>query len=263
LNNRKKVDVGEIVQNRTRNILLRQLSAEDFQLIQPYLKRVQHSLGTVVAEPGQPIRSVAFPEGGISALLSVMRDGTRLAVGLIGLEGFVGASLLHGARDWRHEVLVRATDTTAVVMDADRLLDACGQSRSLQDLLLRFAGYFQQQVGRTSVCNLSEPLERRMARWILLYHDRLEGDEIAMTHQEISIMLGVRRASATDVLHILEGEHAIRGTRGCILVRDRRRLEELAGENYGEAEEDYRRLIAPFGKSAGPLVQPAAQPIER
>jgi len=183
-------------------------------------------------------------------VLIPMREGNQLAVGMIGYEGVIGASLLHGASEWRHDVIARGADATALCIDSRRLLEACRQSPALLSLLLRFTGCFVLQVSRATVTNLVEPLERRMARWILLYHDRLEGDGIAMTHQEIGIMLGVRRASATGVLHILEGLRAIRSEHGRVVVRDRAKLEQIAGETYGDAEADYRRLIAPFGKSA-------------
>lgn len=238
-----------IDQRDVRNMLLARLPAAAYRRLQPHLVRVSHRNGDVVAAPGNRLETVRFPEGSVAALLTVMRDGTRLAVGLIGHEGLIGASLLHGAREWQHEVLVRAADSTALEMPADRLLDLCRDCPELRELLLRFAGYFVQQVGRTCVANLVEPLERRMARWILLYHDRLDGDEVLMTHQEIGIMLGVRRSSATDVLHVLEGTHAIRSRRGCIEIRDRAALEEIAGEVYGDAEADYREMIGPFGKS--------------
>ncbi|HZG47023.1 MAG TPA: Crp/Fnr family transcriptional regulator [Allosphingosinicella sp.] len=252
--------MSRIQQNAVRNLLLSRLKPDDYGLIQPYLCRVPHPNGHWIARTGTPLDSVCFPEGGVCALLIPMREGHRLAVGMIGYEGLVGTSLFHGAREWRHDVVVRAADTSGLCIAPDRLLDACRQSPSLQDLLLRFAGYFTLQVSRATVTNLIEPLERRMARWILLYHDRLEGDEIPMTHDEIGIMLGVRRASATDVLHVLEGLRAIRSDRGRVVVRDRRLLEELAGETYGDAEADYRRMIGPFGKSAC-SAKPAVGPV--
>lgn len=245
----------KVSQSAVRNLLLARLSADDYGLLQPYLSRAPHPVNHCIATTGAPIEKVSFPEGGVCALLIPMREGHRLAVGMIGYEGMVGASLVHGAREWRHDVIVRAADTTGLEIAADRLLDACRQSPAIHELLLRFSGYFTLQVSRAAVTNLVEPLERRMARWILLYHDRLEGDEIAMTHEEIGIMLGVRRASATDVLHILEGSRAIRSARGRVLVRDRALLEQIAGETYGDAEADYRRMIGPFGKTASP--QPA------
>ena len=241
--------MAKLTQTSVRNLLLARLAEGDYSLIQPYLTRVSLAIGHRIATSGSTIDRICFPEGGVCALLIPMHDGRPLAVGMIGLEGVVGASLFHGAREWRHDVVVRAADTTALCIEPDRLLDACRQSFTLQDLMLRFAGYFTLQVSRAAVTNLVEPLERRMARWILLYHDRLEGDEISMTHEEIGIMLGVRRASATDVLHVLEGHHAIRGERGRLIVRDRDLLEQIAGETYGDAEADYRRMIGPFGKT--------------
>lgn len=116
-------------------------------------------------------------------------------------------------------------------------------------MFLGFIETFMVQMGRTLASNLRDPIERRLSRWLLMCHDRLDGDEIHITHKYIGAMLGVRRASVTDSLHVLEGEGAIRSGRGCILVRDRPRLELLAGEAYGHAEAHYRDRIAPFGKS--------------
>lgn len=249
--------MNQLSQRPVGNALLSLLNADDFELIRPHLKRVSHSSGDVIAAPGAPLDYARFPEGAVTALLTVMRDGARLAVGLIGYEGLIGCPLLHGARQWQHEVVVRAAQSTALRIDCDRLLDACRQSPSLHHLLLRYSGNFVSQVGRTSVSNLVEPLERRMARWILLYHDRLDGDDVPITHAELGIMLGVRRASITDMLHVLEGRHAISGMRGHIVVRDRARVEEIAGETYGDVERDYAALIGPFGKSPAPPQQEA------
>lgn len=245
----------KIVQGEVRNRLLSLMSSDDYALLQPFLSRVCHPVGHRIAELGAPIEAAVFPEGGVCALLIPMRDGNPLAVGMIGYEGMVGSALFHGGEHWRHQVVARAADASGLWIDAGRLLDACRQSPQLHQLLLRYAGYFMLQVSRATVTNLIEPLERRMARWLLLYHDRLEGDEIAMTHQEIGIMLGVRRASATDILHVLEGQRAIRNSRGRIIVRDRALLEQIAGETYGDAEAEYRRLIGHFGKQCGAASQ--------
>jgi CRP-like cAMP-binding protein len=115
---------------------------------------------------------------------------------------------------------------------------------------MRFIQSFIVQLGRTVVSNLSDPIDRRLCRWLLMNHDRLEGDTIELTHRQIGVMLGVRRASVTDALHVLEGERLIRAERRMIVVHDRARLRECAGESYGVAEAAYRRLIGPFGKDA-------------
>jgi len=239
--------MSNIAQSATRNLLMKTMHVSDFDLLAPYLKRVRQVQGEVVAERKQPIDQVRFPEGGVSAILS-MAGGQRDAVGLAGCEGMIGVGSLLGQRRWSHEVLLRGAESTGLVMETDRLLDACRRSATLQALLLRFAGNLLLQFARTSMVNLVAPLERRLARWLLLYHDRLEGDEFPITHEEIAIMVGARRASATDIMHILEGEQAIRSLRGRVQIRDRAKLEEIAGEGYGDAEADYREKIGPFGK---------------
>lgn len=228
------------------NNLLQQMSAADFNCLSPWLDRVPMPVGTIIARAGDPIDVVCFPEGGIAGFADVFADDRRLAIGLVGREGFVGWPLLMGNRRWPHEVVMRAEYSTALRIAADRLLAILDANSTLRDLLLRFASTFMAQLSRTIASNLVHPVERRTARWTLLYHDRVRSDEIALTHEEMGVMLGVRRASITDALHQLEGEGAIRGLRGKVLVRDRALLEALAGETYGFAETEYERLIGPW-----------------
>jgi CRP-like cAMP-binding protein len=129
------------------------------------------------------------------------------------------------------------------------MLQACMARQAINVLLLRYIHCMMSQMGRTILSNLTDALEKRLARWLLMNHDRLQGDRIELTHEQLGVMLGVRRATVTDTLHILEGKGLIRSTRGVIEVRDRRRLLELAGESYGAAEMEYARFIAPFAKS--------------
>ncbi len=156
--------------------------------------------------------------------------------------GTIGSTLLGDDR-WPHDVVMRAERGEALRMPADALLDAVEESGSLRRTLLRFANVFMIQMGRTIVSSLAHPIERRMARWILLYHDRVAADEICMTHEEFRLMLGVRRSSVTEALHRLEEEQAVRSVRGKVIVRDRAKLLELAGDTYGRSEREYQRLI--------------------
>jgi CRP-like cAMP-binding protein len=113
-------------------------------------------------------------------------------------------------------------------------------------MLLRFVHVFMRQMGRTIVSNANDPVERRLARWLLMNSDRLETSEIALTHKQIGIMLAVRRATVTDALHLLEGAGLIRSRRGCVEIKDRAALERLTGDSYGPAEAEYSRLITAF-----------------
>ncbi|MFD1036134.1 Crp/Fnr family transcriptional regulator [Sphingomonas hankookensis] len=225
------------------NRLLATLEPGDLALLAPALERVSLEVGDTLLTAGGPIEHVYFLEGGIAAVLEVI-DGERLhAVGLLGSDGYVGWPVLLGDDRSPHDVVLRAEPGTALRIPVDRLMAALDQSESLQAALLRFVQVFLIQMGRTVVSALSHPVERRLARWILLYHDRVRGDEISMTHEEFRLMLAVRRSSITDALHKLEETLAIRALRGRVIVRDREKLLEMAAMTYGPAEEAYVRLV--------------------
>ena len=237
-----------VSQNECRNLLLRALEPQDFALLAPLLDHVETAVGAVIAHPGKPIEHICFPEGGIVSFADVLADGSRIGIGHLGYEGLTGWPALLGASRSPHEACVTVAGHGAWRVESERLRAVCRESEALNALLLRFVQAFVTQLGRTVVSNLTQPIEQRLCRWILMGHDRLEGDEIEVTHNEIGVMLGVRRASVTDTLHILEGMGLIRSRRGCVTVLDRPGLRARAGETYGFAEAEYSRLIAPFGK---------------
>ncbi len=226
------------------NVLLRQLPAADLALLAARWQRLPFRVGDVLARAGASIDGICFPEAGIAGILDTLAGDGRFAIGLVGREGFVGWPLLLGDDRWPHDVVMRAEAGDLLWLPATALADALARSGTLRDHLLRFAGVFMVQMSRTVVSALVQSIEQRMARWLLMYHDRLSGDDICMTHEEFGLMLGVRRSSITDALHRLEEEQAIRAHRGRVIVVDRNRLVQLAGDTYGRAEQAYRRLIA-------------------
>ena len=141
------------------------------------------------------------------------------------------------------DLQLRGVRTSALRVDAGRVAELVASSPGARDLLLRFAGVFMAQMGRTIVSNLIHSVDRRAARWLLLYRDRLDSDDITLTHEELGAMLGVHRPRITDALHLLEGEGLIKGHRGRVVIRDRARLQQWASEAYGYAEAEYDRLI--------------------
>lgn len=231
------------------NLLLRSLPADDYALIAPHLERLPFAVGEDIALAGDPVRFICFPEAGIAALIDPLEDGRRLAIGLVGREGFIGWQALFGDDNWPYDVVMRAASGTGLRIPASVLVEIADRHAGLRERLLQFANVFMLQMGRTIVSSLIHPVERRMARWILLYHDRLENDEICLTHEEFRLMLGVRRSSVTEALHRLESTYAVRGLRGRVVVRDRAQLIALAGDTYGYPEREYRRLI--LGKTEG------------
>jgi CRP-like cAMP-binding protein len=233
-------------QGSCRNLLLRAMQPEDFALLEPALSKVVFEGDEVVAVPGQPIDAIDFPEAGIITFSELSDDKSRIGVGHIGYEGFSGWSVLLGSNLASQEARMTAVGGTCFRISTADLLAACGASESLRDLLLRFTRTFMVQLSSTIVSSLTQPIETRLCRWTLMAHDRVEGDDILVTHNEIAVMLAIRRSSVTDALHILEGERLLRGGRRRVTVRDREGLRRCAGSTYGLAEEEYSRLIAPF-----------------
>ena len=228
---------------RPANRFLARLSADDRALLEPHLEPVSFAVGDVITQAGDPIESVCFLKEGIAGILDSLEGDRRYAVGLVGAEGFIGWPVLLGDDRSPYDVVMRAECGQALRMPAAMLRAAVDASPSLRTACLRFVQTFMIQMGRTVVSALAHSIERRMARWILLYHDRVRDDDICMTHEEFRLMLGVRRSSVTDALHRLEEERAIRSLRGRVVVRDRAKLMGFAEDTYGHAEREYRRLL--------------------
>ncbi|WP_085810886.1 Crp/Fnr family transcriptional regulator [Sphingomonas sp. TZW2008] len=225
------------------NRLLAGLATHDRALLAPHLEPVSYAVGEAVALADAAIDGICFIEQGIAGVLDSLDDDRRYAVGLVGAEGFIGWPILLGDDRSPYDVRMRAEQGRGLRISADALRTAVDQSPTLHLALLRFVHVFMRQMGRTIVSSLAHSVVCRMARWILLYHDRVRADEICMTHEEFRLMLGVRRSSVTDALHRLEEERAIRSIRGKVLVVDRGRLMALAGNTYGQPERDYARLL--------------------
>ena len=232
--------------NTYRNILLRSMQRHDVALLEPHLNRVTIEVDQVVVGAGQPIRMILFPEAGIITVSDIVDNRSRIGIGHIGYEGLTGSPALLGCEHSQHEERMTALGGQAHGIATDRLLAACNASETLRHLLLRFVQTFVVQLGRTAVSSLMQPVETRLCRWTLMAHDRIVGDELEVTHHEIAVMLGIRRASVTDALHILEGERLIRCHRGRVMIRDRAGLRKIAGGTYGVAEAQYSQLIARF-----------------
>jgi CRP-like cAMP-binding protein len=125
----------------------------------------------------------------------------------------------------------------------DKFRQAMQASASLHGVLLKYVQAFMVQTAHTAIANARTKLDQRLARWLLMAHDRLDGDRLTLTHEFLSLMLGVRRAGVTEALQALVTEKLIRSARSEILVLDRKGLERRAGESYGVPEAELRRLL--------------------
>lgn len=239
---------GDRLVRSSSNILLRQLDQPDRTLLAPHITQRQIERGSWLIERDRPIDSVFFPEAAAFSLVEETRSHKLAEVAIVGREGMLGWACMLGHRRSTHATICRSTGTV-LTMPVAALLQATAQSASLGLALLHFVNTIIVQMARAIASHLQDPLEHRVARLLLMWHDRVGGDVLLVQHDEIADRLTVRRASVTDTLHILEGQHLIRCKRGRIIIRDREALERFAGGSYGIAEQHYRALIGPFGKT--------------
>ena len=219
--------------SREREIsILHTLHPSDAAAVRASARRVWLKGGTVLARTGQQLDTVWFPEDAIVSVADGHGDHRHADLGLIGAEGLVGWQLLLGDRTVGMRCTVELAGGHALALQAADLTALAQARPMLHAALLTFVSRFWSQVGRTMSTTLHTPPDVRLARWLLLHHDRLEGDALAITHQRLADLLGVRRATVTDWLHLMEGARLLRCTRGRVVVRDREGLIQLAGAAY-------------------------------
>jgi len=230
-----------------RNRLLATLSEDDYNLLQPRLEHVSLERRDVLAEPNQPFDHVYFLENGVTSIVAIAPDGHRIEVGIYGCEGMSGTSVMLGIDTSPHQTFIQIAGP-ALRIPVSTFREMIHLSQTMHEHLLKFVHVFNVQVAHTALSHGAYTMEARLARWLLMCHDRLDGDDIPLVHEFIALMLGVRRAGVTEHLHLLEGVKAIKNTRALITVIDRDKLEEAAGEIYGVPEAEYERIIGPFRK---------------
>ena len=241
-------------QSSVKNLLLRALSTDDFRLLRPHLEPVELELRQVLSEPNEATPFVYFLESGLGSVLVGPERTTGVEIGIIGREGLIGSWVALGSDRSPHYCFMQLEGRgwRIAAEQLTRLMDA---SASLRRLLLLYVQTFLVQVASTAHANADFTVEERLARWILMCHDRADGDQIAITHDFLALMLGVRRPGVTVATHMLEGEHMIRAKRGLITVVDREKLRNKADASYGLAEAEYQQLIGewPFHRGSGIL----------
>lgn len=230
----------------TRNLLLRSLSDEDFALLQPHLTREPLERRKKLVEANRIFDKAWFPEDGVTSVVLRLARGAEMEVGIVGREGMLPVAAVLSAETSPHDIFVQVAGQSGLSMPFSVLRDLLREHAGLREALQRFAMTFFVQTTSTATSAGNHPIEQRLARWLLMCHDRVTGDDLRLTHEFIGLMLAVRRVSVTTTLKTLEGMGAISAKRGTVVVTDRALLEDLAGEAYGLAEAEYRQLVGPF-----------------
>jgi CRP-like cAMP-binding protein len=220
-----------------KNLILAGLPRKEYACLLPDLEAVALPSGEKLYKSGDAIGHVYFPGDGLVSLVTHMNDGTTVEVGIIGHDGMVGIPVLLGDDIAFEEAVVQIAGS-AMRMKSGVFKEALGTNHSpLLTQLLLYTRALMKQVGRTAACNRIHTVEERLSRWLLMCRDRMESDELPLTQEFISNMLGTRRASVGTAATGLQTEGLIRYSRGHISILDRDGLEEAACECYLAAKE--------------------------
>lgn len=215
---------------RSGNRLLAQLSTKDLAALEPDLEKVELPLQKRLAGRHGRIEHVYFIDDGIA---SVVADGTGnpIEVGIVGREGISAIAVIMGSERAHHEIFMQIPGSGRRIR-ADILREADERSLTLHRVLMRYAHSFLVQISQTALANGRSKTDQRLARWLLLCHDRVDGDEISMTHEFLSLMLGTPRPGVTLAVHQLATEKLIEHSRGKIIIVDRPGLEARCNGTY-------------------------------
>ncbi len=221
----------EIVRGSLRNRLLGSLSPHDFDLLLPLLKQSEYAFSKSLHLADKPAEKIVFLEDGMASLIMKGPLDRDVEVGLIGREGMTGISAVLGGANaelsaymlvsgWGYEI---STASLTAILD---------ESKTLRTAIMQFAQSLFIQTANTLLVNTHGDAEARLARWLLMVHDRSNGNDLYLTHQLISSLLGVRRPWVTETINVLEGKGLIRTERGKITILKRNGLIRTAGGYY-------------------------------
>ncbi len=238
----RETAVHQKLSSSVRNRLLLQLAPDDLALLAPHLEPVELALRYGLEAQDRPIAHAYFLESGIASVVAIGPHDRDIEVALIGRDGMTGLPIILGADRSPCETYMQVAGN-GHRLAADDLRTALEKSASLRQLCLRFVHVFQVQTAQTALANGRAKLEERLARWLLMAHDRADTEEVPVTHEFLSIMLGVRRAGVTVALNLLEDRGLVRGERGAVAILDRDGLIAIANGFYGTPEAEARRLF--------------------
>ena len=224
------------------NHLLDALPAADYARLLPHLELVPMPLGWAVYEAGGQMRYLYFPTTSIVSLLYVLENGASAEIAITGNEGLVGISLFMGGESTPSRAVVQSKGN-GYRLRASVLKTEFALGGSLQYLSLRYTQALITQMAQTAVCNRHHTLDQQLCRWLLLSLDRLPGNELMMTQELISNMLGVRREGVTAAAGKLQADGLVKYSRGHIVVLDRPQLEKRVCECYAVVKKEFDRLL--------------------
>ncbi|ESR26206.1 hypothetical protein N177_1065 [Lutibaculum baratangense AMV1] len=209
------------------NLLIQSLPEDIRAALRPTLRTRSFQPGQILREAERPLASVLFVESGLIALLGTDGHEAQVEVATVGNEGLIGVSNVLGRPSAEHAAQALSSCTVRAI-DAPVFGTLLNENPRFRLAMMAYAHQRMEQLIRLSVCNARHRLEQRLARWILAAAARLGPEKIVITHRDLARLLGVRRASVTEAMHLLEGHGAIRSHRGFLTLRDEEKLASLS-----------------------------------
>lgn len=227
----------------TVNRLIDGLPRKESKRILALCETVDLDFGAILSERDQPTSHAYFPISSFISLVTTLSDHPALEMGLIGNEGMLGGTLVLGVDAAPMRAVVQGSGITLRI-GTSALKRLLVESPALKRTLNRYVYVMMAQLSQTAACNHFHEIEPRLARWLLMTHDRAHADQFHLTHEFLADMLGVRRSGITVAAGTLQSKKLIGYTRGDISILDRKGLERAACECYRAVNEDYRQQFA-------------------
>lgn len=224
------------------NRLLQSLSPRDRSLLATDLVPTDLKVRDWFERPNRKIEHVLFPTAGVASVVAEHPNGRRIEIGLIGNEGMSGTAVVLGSDRSPHATYIQMAGA-GYRLSVTALRRAMEQSATLRAVTLKFVQAFMVQTAHSAIANARATLNERLARWLLMAHDRARADALPLTHEFLSLMMAVRRAGVTEALQDFEEQGLIVCGRRAIEIIDRKGIEKIASHYYGTPEAEYRRLM--------------------
>ncbi|HEX8289193.1 MAG TPA: Crp/Fnr family transcriptional regulator [Pyrinomonadaceae bacterium] len=223
--------MSELLRYSTNNHILNALPYKDYQRLHPHLENVNLVLGQIIYRPNESIRYVYFPNNSMNSIIATTLDGQCAEIGVIGREGIVGVDVFMGVESSSHKNIIQLANG-ALRISTEEIRKEFNRAGALQKMVLRYMHSFMMQISQTALCNRLHLVDQRLSRWLLMCHDRSPSNELTLTQEFLSIMLGVNRPIVTGAARVLQGRKYIRYSRGNITILDREGLEDFACNCY-------------------------------
>lgn len=227
--------------NGYRNRILTSLPRTEISRLSPHLLPIDLPAGMTLMDPGQEITFAYFLETGMASVVVAMADGNMVETGITGNDGLVGFPVLLGTKTTPTRTFMQIPGN-GYKIKAHRLIEEFERVGTLHKKISRYFQAHLVQTGQTAACNRLHDIAERLARWLLMCHDRMEGDHFTITHEFLGHMLGTPRSTVTLAAGILNKSGLISYSRGKLVVKDRKGLEKAACECYQTIRKEFNRL---------------------